>query len=248
MNWTLFSLHFRQDFDGGYRYLDRFGEFLLAAESSLDFIPTDAKPTGGKLEIPESGISVEIDAMELKMTQDRPDDRGTRFAYLCGAVSELARQYFEPQRITRNGAMSKWIESYPSEEAALDASLALTQALRPDLDKAINMTPLFSVWHRSFESGSWELRIQTQLGSFEFTNQRRIAGIHDSASQKKKVERFNKKASRVPNEFRHCLILDIDLMEFDPAEESSVQGHFGELEKYEKAILSKLSIGRASNK
>ena len=61
MTWQTFSLHFKQTYEGGYRYLDRCGEFMIEAVERLDFIPGDIKPTGAKLEIPEKGIVANVD-------------------------------------------------------------------------------------------------------------------------------------------------------------------------------------------
>ena len=52
MTWQTFSLHFKQTYEGGYRYLDRCGEFISEAVERLDFIPEDAKPTAAKLRTP----------------------------------------------------------------------------------------------------------------------------------------------------------------------------------------------------
>jgi hypothetical protein len=53
MPWKTLSLHFKQTYDGGYRYLDKCGEFMLAAAEALNVIPGDIKPSGAKMEIPE---------------------------------------------------------------------------------------------------------------------------------------------------------------------------------------------------
>jgi hypothetical protein len=64
MAWETLSLHFKQQYDGAYRYLDRCGEFMLAAVEKMDFMPGDTKPEGAKLEIPENGFSAAVDTLE----------------------------------------------------------------------------------------------------------------------------------------------------------------------------------------
>ena len=57
MSWQTLSFHFKQQYDGAFRYLDRCGEFMLAAVEQMNFLPGDPKPIGAKLEIPERGLS-----------------------------------------------------------------------------------------------------------------------------------------------------------------------------------------------
>lgn len=39
MSWQTLSLHFKQQYDGAFRYLDRCGEFMLAAVDEMNFLP-----------------------------------------------------------------------------------------------------------------------------------------------------------------------------------------------------------------
>ncbi len=79
MTWQPLSLHFKQTYDGAYRYLDRCGEFILAAVEKMNFMPGDPKPTGAKLDIPEHGLTATIDCLELAVVQELPDDKGEFF-------------------------------------------------------------------------------------------------------------------------------------------------------------------------
>src|SRR2546426_11487522 len=102
MSWRTLSRHFKQQYDGAFRYLDRCGEFMLAAVEKLNFQPGDAKPIGAKLEIPEHGLVATVDTLELVVVQELPEDEEF-FLKTCLGLSELVNEHFKPNRITRNG-------------------------------------------------------------------------------------------------------------------------------------------------
>jgi hypothetical protein len=77
MAWQPLNLHFRQIFDGGYRYLDRTGDFMVAAESEHDLVPGEIQVTGAKLEKPEDSISIAVNSKEIRAQQDFPSDGGS---------------------------------------------------------------------------------------------------------------------------------------------------------------------------
>jgi len=90
MAWQTLSLHFKQTYEGGYRYLDKCGEFMIAASDKLKFIPGDAKPTGAKMEIPEYGVNMACDANSLAVSQELPPEDDEFFVGVCSGSVELA--------------------------------------------------------------------------------------------------------------------------------------------------------------
>jgi hypothetical protein len=56
MSWESFSLHFKQVFDGGYKYLDSCGSLMLLAEERLGLMTEDVKPSGCKMIIDKKSL------------------------------------------------------------------------------------------------------------------------------------------------------------------------------------------------
>lgn len=65
--WKPQDVHFKQRYEDGYRYLDRCGEFLLAAEKEYGFVCSEVVPAGARIEIPEHGISASVDTKEIRL-------------------------------------------------------------------------------------------------------------------------------------------------------------------------------------
>lgn len=107
MGWKPFSLHFKQVYDGGYRYLDRCGELMLAAEDQLLLMPEDVSPSGCKMTLPETGISVTVGTSELAVAQEFAKDDGGEFLDLCEALERLVLEMFTPRHVESNGFASK---------------------------------------------------------------------------------------------------------------------------------------------
>src|SRR5438128_5857217 len=70
LNWQTLNLHFKQTLEGGFRYLDRCGEFILEAVERLNFVIGETKPSGAKLEITEFGLKATVVTNELFTAQE----------------------------------------------------------------------------------------------------------------------------------------------------------------------------------
>src|SRR6266699_6393123 len=103
MAWQTLSLHFKQTYEGGYRYLDKCGEFMLAATDKMNVIPGEPKPTGAKLEIPEEGVNITCDSSNLAIAQELPIGDQSYFINLCVDFAELVATHFQPREIISNG-------------------------------------------------------------------------------------------------------------------------------------------------
>jgi hypothetical protein len=167
MAWQTLSIHFKQTFKGGWRYLDHCGEFMLAACDSMDFMAIEAKPTSAALDIPERGISAGVDSAALVVTQELPEDSGEFFLKIFTGMSSLADYHFKPQAIITNGLATKSLWPTPDAEKALASTLKLGDSFGVDLAKAVNMVSAFKKLDYNFASGSLELHVVVQAVTFE---------------------------------------------------------------------------------
>ena len=102
INWNKYHHIFKQSYSGGYRYLDKCGEFLVVAENEYDFIPGEIIPTGGKLSFPDAGIEINVNAKELQVVQEFPLDDGNIFWEKTMILLDLICKFFSPESIERN--------------------------------------------------------------------------------------------------------------------------------------------------
>jgi hypothetical protein len=242
MTWQTFSLHFKQTYEGGYRYLDRCGEFINEAVERLDFIPGDPKPTGAKLDIPEKGVVATVDSLELVLRQDLPEDNGEFFIETCEHLASLAVKHFSPKHIQKNGFAKKLYWPTSSSEAALKASLALGDKIHLDLAKLVGMVPTRKGWDCHFTSGSMDFHVAAQAVTFEkVTVHKHTADFQASPQQRRRVDRLNMNTERFLGDFSHALMLELDLLEFDPPEQS-LQKHFAELKEKSNLLARQFQI------
>ena len=230
MAWKSLSLHFKQTYEGGYRYLDKCGEFMLAATDRMRFITSEATPTGAKMEIPEQGVHAGCDSLSLSVAQELPVDDGTYFLDLCKGLGELVMSHFDPKSVLRNGFLWKSYTPYTNPSDMLAASLKHGGAFHEELAKAVGMVPENKNLDYFFVSGSKDLHVVLQPVTFERLNlPRRNVDARATKDQKSRVDRFNEFAERVGDTLSHGLVLAVDLMENDPPKASSLDKHFEEL-------------------
>lgn len=232
MSWQTLSLHFKQQYDGAFRYLDRCGEFMLAAVDKMNFLPGDPKPTGAKLEIPERGLSAAVDTLELVAAQEMPGSDDEFFLNTCVGLAALVNEHFQPKRIIRNGFASKSFWPIPNADTLLATSLKFGGNAHADLGKQLGMVPAHKRLDFNFTSGSMDLHVLLHPVTFEKVSvNHHNANFTASSVQKERVERLNKFADHFSIHLSHALLLEIDLMEVDPPQRSLEQ-HFNELKRY----------------
>ncbi len=207
MNWQTLSLHFKQTLEGGFRYLDRCGEFILEAVERLNFVPGETKPSGAKFEIPELGLKATVDTTELITVQEIPGEETDTFLKTCVDLVALVHKHFTPKRVVKNGFAAKYFVGFANAEAALQASLKFGDDYHQELGKVLGMVPV------TFE----------KLASF-----RRAATFKASRDEKAQVERHNMSADRTDRIPGHAVMLELDLIEFDPPKDA-LEKHFQEL-------------------
>lgn len=242
MSWRTLSLHFKQQYDGGYRYLDRCGEFMLDAVDRMGFMPGDIKPTGAKLEIPEKGLSAGLDAVELVASQDMPGSDDEFFVRTCIGLAELANQHFQPKRIIRNGWACKSFWPFTNAEQLLAATLKFDGNEHAELGKLLGMIPAHKQLDFNFRSGSFDFHVHLHAVTFEKVSvSRHNPSFKASADQKQRVERLNRFADRINEPLSHAMLLELDLMEVDPPK-SALEMQYAELGRMTKILRQRFTV------
>jgi len=236
MLWSDLRFHFKQVFVGGYRYLDRCGEFMLAAEREFSCIPKDARPIGGQMEIPELGITIQVDARELAVSQEFPSADANDFFEITDGLAELSEKFFQPSGIHSNGYAKESFIPMTSVEASLKASLALGGDFHSELAKTVGMPAAFKTIDYNFVAGKSELHLTVVPVTFEQKSTiSYAAGFRTSELQKEQIDRKNKKNSRRSIQVDHALMMTVDLLELDPPQ-NALKNHFQRVLAIDKAL------------
>ena len=232
MAWQTLSVHFKQSYDGGYRYLDRCGEFMLAATEKLDLIPGQISPNGAQMELPEQGIQVNCDSVNLAVMQELPTEDTALFLNLCKGLSNLVAEHFQPKGIVKNGFAWKSFWAFQQPEEMFAATLKLGGGYHSELGKLLGIVPEYKNLDCMFASGSKGYHVVLQPTTFEKVSvTKQSATFQATKSEKNRIDRRNKFADRVRNIMSHALILEVDVVEEDPPQSLSLEKHFAELER-----------------
>ena len=239
MAWQTLSLHFRQTYDGGYRYLDKCGEFMLAASERLNLVPGEAKPTGAKMELPEQGVHVDCDSVfiALSVVYELPTPDGAFFINLCSGLAELVTEHFRPKGVAKNGFCIKSYWNISNVEDMLAATLGLGGDYHKELGKVLGLPP----WHKrldyTFSAGSKDLHLLLHPATFErFNLTKQTPGLLASKHEKSLVDRRNVFAERLVGIGPHALLLEVDLVENEPPTAVGLDRHFNELGQYNESL------------
>lgn len=242
MAWQTLSLHFKQQYDGAYRYLDRCGEFMLEAEEQMDFMPGDIKPTGAKLEIPEKGLAAGIDALELTASQEIPGEDDSFFGGICLALADLAQKHFQPRGIIRNGWACKSFWAFSNAEQLLASTLKFGGNEHAAIGQLLGMIPAHKQLDFNFSSGSLDFHVHLHAVTFEKVSiSRHNPSFKASKTQKHKTERLNRFADRFNEPLSHALLLELDLMEIDPPE-TALEKQYAELSRLNKILRQHFTL------
>lgn len=242
MSWRTFTLAFKQKYEGGYRYLDRCGEFMLEAEERLNFMSVDAKPIGAKFEMPEHGIKCTVDASELFLLQELPGDDSSRFLSLAQELSSLAEKHFTPRHTSSIGLALRSFWPLNSADQALAASLHLKDPVQMEMGKTLGMVPRDKKLDFHFTSGSMLLHVSIEALTFEkIAVNRQNPNFSASHAQKEKIDRINKGAERFQVHLSHALSLDLDLIESDPPKDS-LKNHYDQLMSSVASLRKQFSL------
>lgn len=245
LNWQPYTLRFRQNFEEGYRYLDRCGEFMIAAARELKFLAGEPKVTGAQLMIPEKGIQANVDAHSLELRQEAPLEEKDfeAFQKLSAAFAALAEGHFGPLLVEENLYEERWIFPKANPQEAIKSTMNLPVDPDNKLGHALDMVPEQKHFDMMFRSGSRRLQVQMQPVTFEnVTVQRRNALIFASRSRVERARRFTEQASRVPEYPSHALMLDVVLIEDEPPGLQGLGEQFTMLHKKAEIARNKLTV------
>lgn len=244
MSWQTLSLHFRQKYDGGFRYLDKCGEFMLAAVEEMDFLPTETKPTGAQLEIPEHGLKASVDTFELVATQELPQEDEV-FLKTCIGLAGLTDKCFQPTGVIQNGFAGIFYWPIPNVDSLLAASLKFNSDAPIAVGKKLGMVPEHQRLDFNLTSGSVDLHVVLQPVTFENVSiKRQTAKFKSPQTFQRRAERSNKGADRFNVPLSHALMLEVDVTEADPPEDmrSSLQQLFLQMTDYADTLQKEFSV------
>jgi len=217
MSWVPYSLHFKQVYADGYRYLDRCGELILAAKE-YEFMPGEVNLTGGQLTIPERLIQANVGPHELTMKQDLPP-AGDYAVFLAKseALAGLATKLFGPLDVQSNGFAIQFYWPVKSAEEALQKSLRFRDALQDRWAKELDMISSGARLDFNFQSGNLALHVVVQAVTFEnVTVQQHNVSFSATREQKTRVQRLQNSKRDFPQDIAHALLMNVDLRENDP--------------------------------
>lgn len=230
--WNLLSLHFRHQYERGYRYLDRCGEFMVAMEERFDFVAQEALPSGAKMYQPDFALKLGLDTTGLVLSQDYPRDEGKDFLHHVLGVAQLANEFVQPGTIFYAGFAANHYWQCGTEELALAASLEFHPSGAEALADKLGMTPKNQTVSYLLESGSYDLQVDFMPISFNSVKKEtsRNPGFHSTDSQRRRTERFNalEESRNPPGGF--ALGLNVDLREWNPPQDG-LEAQFAELRK-----------------
>lgn len=218
MPWTHFTRRYVLQFEGGYRYLDHCGEFMLEAEETLDLIPTqEPKPTGARLERPEIGVTVTLDANQLMVVQEFSGSADEPFVDLSESISALATRHIEPRALrSRSFRLSSFLPMGTLEEA-MHYVLSVGSEHQTGLGRVLQMSPGNKRIDYVFTSGNLDVNVVLSATTFESIVVRRLAaGVRASERQKKHVRRVNLGADRLQLPSQYAAMLEIAATEYEP--------------------------------
>ena len=222
MPFSRFALFFKQDFAGGYRYLDHCGEFLARAEGEMGMIATgDQTPSGGNMEKPEIGLKLEFNTLMLRLTHEMPVE-GDEETFIVHAeyFANLYQELFTPRAVERNGVALQCFRPFADVAVAEHESLRGDSAGMDALALSLGMVPSSRTMEYRFASGSKNLRVKAHPATFERVQAAlKNAGSRATPRQRSAIERQNIGVQRTLEQaLRHALFVDLDLTEELPPE------------------------------
>lgn len=235
MKWQTHSLRFRQVFLDGFRYLDRCGEFVLAAVDKFELLPAETKPTGASLSLPEEGLRATIDTIALEVVQEQPVDEALFLKIVLG-LAALSQEKFGPLHVENSLFETKLFFAVRNAADVERYSLRVPGYDQHERAKAFGMNAAHQNIQTEFISGSKRLHIGVVPTTFEKINLQRINPLLAStASQIKRAKRVTAQADRVPKYDPYAIFLEVALSEMEPPLSSEESLYKLLLEKVETA-------------
>jgi hypothetical protein len=216
---------------------------MVRAELEHGFVAGDAQPTGAKMDHPDHGTHLELDANGLTTRQESPLDDGNAFLECTVGISRLASELVLPNRIYYSGFAAKHIMLFPTEAEVFAASLRFGMPYYDQLADSLGMNPHMQELTYDFTSGSYEFRIALKPVSFNSVRRdiRRTYPFGSTDNQRRNVDRWNalEDSRNPPNGY--ALMLETDLREQNPPEDALLQ-QFAALQKYIELLKSHFKL------
>ena len=241
MSWSDFLRRYQLKFEGGYRYLDCCGAFMVEAEERLDLLPSETpKPTGARMEKPEHGVVVSLDASQLNVVEEMSGRGDEAFLTLALMVGELALRHVEPRAIaSRIFRVSSFLPMETLEQA-MRYTVEVDKQHQSEWAGKIGMSPSHKKIDYAFSSGSLDVNVVLSVTTFEAVTVQHLAtGVRASERQKKRAERFNVRAEKLQVPAHHVVMLEVGITEFDPPADGA-ETLFEQLRKSDKLIKESL--------
>jgi len=220
VGWQTYLLRFNQQTPDGFRYLDKCGEFMLAAVEKFDLLPGQPVVTGCDLTLPEEGLRVSANANALEVIQEMPGNTDT-FLKVSLGMADLMRTHFGPLTLDSTSFEMKLQVPMTSEEAAGAAMLKLKSEQLTDLSKTMDMAAESQRIDYTFASGSQRLRLVVQPVAYETIRlHHHNPVLLATDSQKRRAHRLTKLADRAPTMPPCAIFLEVALIEYHPAPET----------------------------
>lgn len=218
MSWSDFHRRYQLRFEGGYRYLDCCGAFMLDAEETLDLLPSEEpKPTGARMEKPEQGVVVTLDASQLNIVEELSGQGDDVFLPMAVKVGELAVRHIEPRLVFNRMFRASSFLPTKTLEQALRYTVEVDRTHQSNWAEMIGMSASHKRIDYAFSSGSLDVNVVLSATTFEaVTLKRSAAGLRASEKQKRRAERFNIRAEKLQVPANHVVMLDVGITEFDP--------------------------------
>jgi len=190
---------------------------MIAAIDAYDVMPGEIKPTGANLAVPEKGIRAGVDSNHLEVNQESPID-AEHFLKVSAGLAELAQKHFGPIRVETSLFQGKMLVPINTEAAAEAAMLTAKGAGGISFGKDLDMTLRSHHWNTTFESGSQRLQIALYPVAFETVRiQRYNPVLGATPSQVQRAKRLTAGAERVPKYAPYAILLEVTMIERDPA-------------------------------
>ncbi|MEI6809917.1 MAG: hypothetical protein WCN95_14460 [bacterium] len=129
-----------------------------------------------------------------------------------------------------------------SSDSALATSLKLGKGLAAELARDVDMPARQESIDCHFAAGSMDLNFQIHPVTFQsLTVQKFTPPPLATAAQRRRFARLNRKAEHMDTSLRQGIMMELDLLEFDPPT-GSLEKHFEQLRNKEQILQARFRI------
>jgi hypothetical protein len=236
------QIQFEQVFDGGYRYLDRCGEFMETVRKELNFMHVSVNPAGCDMESTDSSIRLQASIDHVLVTSTEPN-RGPALVKVADFSCITAARLFQPFNVEHNRVTLSSVITTNTLEESFGLSVSLFPSLSAELSGFLDLPPLNQDLNVAFESGSHRVHVHLYPVAVDVTSQeRRLPALGYPKAQGQHLLRKAKKLEQTALRPTYALNLEISVVESDPIAESSIRAIHEEAFEYKKRILKAFTL------